>query len=285
MGRQLAWYDDVNEPDSAAAFPELALMNGHQPVPPFHYRWPDITEQFEGGWRLTVQSGMAQHEMKIGVGNRPAYGRMRRRIVAWVDGQPAVERVGADNYPHTGRLASLLKRADGHLVRPAEAPASGYDGFPVARLADIVTGPHVRDALAAHLHEQDVTAWAGYALARRQVSRAASPVPAAQAASPAPAGRWRWCRSSWRTGSGTPKSRPVSLCGTPRTRRPTPWCSRTRSRSCSPRSLTRESPRSARGGPRTNCGSGSAIWIRYELPTFHKQSSQPLRRPRLCTAT
>nr|BFE71205.1 hypothetical protein GCM10020092_045060 [Actinoplanes digitatis] len=96
MGRQLAWYDDVNKPDAAAPFAELTILDGPHSLPPFSHRWPDGPEEFDGGAALVVQNGvsLAPHQDRYrrtrgvrprpaadgGVGRRPARGgRIRHR--------------------------------------------------------------------------------------------------------------------------------------------------------------------------------------------------------------
>ncbi|MBB4762389.1 DUF6884 domain-containing protein [Amorphoplanes digitatis] len=286
MGRQLAWYDDVNKPDAAAPFAELTILDGPHSLPPFSHRWPDGPEEFDGGAALVVQNGVSRHHIRIGTGVRAAYGRDRRRMVVWVDGRPVAGGFGTDDHAHTRRLASTVKDADGRPLGPADPLPVHYLGFPLVRLADVVTGPGPRDAMAVHLPEADTAAWAAYAVARLRTSQ--SDVPAtARRRTPGPTsrGRRRWWGNSWRTGAGTPKNRRESPSGTRPTRLPTRWCSETRSPSFSRSSSTRESPPSGPGGHRTICGNGWDISTRRRSPPTRARSPMRWRGLRRCTGT
>lgn len=64
----------------------------------FEHRWPDATERFDRGWEGTLVVDGRLRRFRHGVGRRVAYGRSRVRTVTWLDGEPRVEGVEADDY-------------------------------------------------------------------------------------------------------------------------------------------------------------------------------------------
>jgi uncharacterized HhH-GPD family protein len=90
------------------------------------------------------------------------YGRSRVHSVTWVEGQPTVESVEADDFNSSGCLLSLIKVTKRHL-RPGDAIPPGYSSFPVVVMADEARGPR---SLAVKLREDDVDGWTRHALLR-----------------------------------------------------------------------------------------------------------------------
>jgi hypothetical protein len=84
---------------------------------------------------------------------------------------------------------SPLKDHAGNLIRPGD-PVPPYAGFPLVSHLEQIVAPYTRDAHAVRLHEDDITSWVGYALARLAVKRAdtggSSVAPAAPAVRPEP---------------------------------------------------------------------------------------------------
>ena len=148
-------------PDS----PEVAVLSTTR-LAPFTYRWPADTESFDRGWDMSVRSGGEAHRVRHGIGHRVVYGRDRVHAVTWVDGQPMVEGVAADDYDDTASLVSVLRVGAKHLVRtPAQIPA-GYAGFDIVDHASEVVAPYTRHALAVKLAADDLVGWARHALLR-----------------------------------------------------------------------------------------------------------------------
>jgi len=101
-----------------------------------------------------------------------------RRIAAYREmGQPlnlapvqtAAEAVAADDYDTSRCLISALKDQEGRIVRPSEEVPGAYAGFPLVSHREQINAPYSRDALAVRLHEDDITSWVGFALARLTV--------------------------------------------------------------------------------------------------------------------
>jgi hypothetical protein len=90
--------------------------------------------------------------LRIGFGTRTTYGRARKRVVVWIDGQPHAEFVGADDFDRSGEVLAELKVPGDHGERlcryPDEAVPERYAAFPIAGLPTRIGGPGVHNAWA-----------------------------------------------------------------------------------------------------------------------------------------
>lgn len=175
LGRQLSWYRQ-HEP-SLTTRSSLAVIDGPTASGPFTYQWPDQLESYDAGWMLKVAHSAGQRSVRIGTTNRHAYGRTRRRLVVWVEGEPVAEAAGTDEHDTNRQLASLLKNAAGHMITPDENVPDPYANFAFVQFREVVSGPYARDGLAVCLTEDDVTGWAAFGLARDLVRRALPDIP------------------------------------------------------------------------------------------------------------
>jgi uncharacterized HhH-GPD family protein len=184
-GEQLAWYDRRSDqstqsetvravPSPAAMFDDLVILDGPHVIGRFTFRWPDATEQFDRGWDLTIEVGGQHHRVRHGLGARLVYGRDRRHSVTLVDDWAAAEGVAPDDYDTSRCLISALKDHAGKLIRPGHPIPAVYAGFPTVSHKDQIVAPYSRNAFAVRLHEDDITSWVGYALARLTVRRDAT---------------------------------------------------------------------------------------------------------------
>jgi uncharacterized HhH-GPD family protein len=197
QGEQLAWY--THEPGDPPAAPadlmadigelllaDLVILDGPHPTGSFRIRWPETTEEFDRGWDVTVETGGKRYRVRHGLGTRQVYGASRRHSVTFIDGWAAAEAAGEDDFEDSRHLISALKAPDGTLVRPGDPIPPPYRTFPLTSQTDHITGPYSRTAVAVRLHEDDLTSWVGYGLARLTVKRATEPA-AADATSRVPA--------------------------------------------------------------------------------------------------
>lgn len=138
---------------------------------PFSFRWPDGTEDFEAGWKCTVNIDGRTHQVKHGLGAREVYGRVRVHTVTWLDGEVQVEGVESDDYPSNQTLISRLRRAGRAAARTwAEVPA-GYDGFTIVDHRREIDAPYSPQCLAVKIAEDDLTSWALHAWLRSRLPR------------------------------------------------------------------------------------------------------------------
>jgi len=199
-GEQLAWYVDQPParaattppadgvpPKTETAVDDLVVLDGPHEVGPFTFRWPDAEEDFDRGWDLDVAVDGKRRNVRHGLTFRRVYGAMRRRSITLIDGAPVAEAVGPDDYNTSRCLISALKDEQNHIVRPGAHVPAAYAGFPLVSHREQIDAPYSRDALAVRLHEDDITSWVGFALARSAVRAgrqptAPAPRPQAQAA-------------------------------------------------------------------------------------------------------
>ena len=104
----------------------------------FSWRWPDRIESYERGWAAVADVDGAEFQIRHGIGRRDAFGRSRLRSVTWVEGEPLVEGVEADDFGQSQSLLSLIKVTKKHL-RPGDNVPPEYAGFVIAVFADEVT--------------------------------------------------------------------------------------------------------------------------------------------------
>ena len=87
-------------------------------IGPFSWRWPEGIESYERGWAAIADVDGTEFQIRHGIGRRDAFGRSRLKSVTWVEGQPLVEGVEADDFDQSQSLLSLIKITK-------EAPAAG----------------------------------------------------------------------------------------------------------------------------------------------------------------
>ena len=94
----------------------------------FSWRWPEGIENYERGWVAIADIDGTEFQIRHGIGQRDAFGRSRIRAVTWVEGEPLVEGVGADDFEQSQALLSLIKITRKHL-RPGDEVPPEYAGF------------------------------------------------------------------------------------------------------------------------------------------------------------
>jgi uncharacterized HhH-GPD family protein len=186
IGEQLEWYDrrleatpgpggsQADPPSLVAASPGLPVG---RPLPmllhlsrldAFSFRWPDSVEDFEYGWEGEVEWDGRRHRVRHGVGRRVVYAQQRPHTVTWLDGAPTVEGVGADDFSDSHALLSLIKAADGSMVRDVAVVSPGYAAFEVVEFRREIDAPYSRRGLAVKIRIDDFPAWAHHALLRNR---------------------------------------------------------------------------------------------------------------------
>jgi uncharacterized HhH-GPD family protein len=88
--------------------------------------------------------------------------------VTWLDGQPMVEGVAADDYPQSGALLSTLRVEGKAHVRDLSDLPIGYAGFTIVRQSNEIIAKYSRRGLAVKILEDDLAAWARHAILRAQ---------------------------------------------------------------------------------------------------------------------
>ena len=91
--------------------------------------------------------------------------RSRLKSVTWIEGEPIVEGVEADDFGQSQSLLSLIKVTKKHL-RPGDYVPPEYAGLVIAVFADEVVGPCSYGSLAVKLRLDNVEGWTRHALLR-----------------------------------------------------------------------------------------------------------------------
>lgn len=160
----------------------LAAGTDWRSVGEFTYEWPthkgkprDV-EEFPEAHRGRVQLDERAATLLIGFTDRRSAGmENRRRAVVFLEGAggsivPAVEFAGANDFQHTGVMASVIKlprtAGAGHRhLRPGMAVPPEYtvEGLKLAVYSDLVQGPHAARSMAvvATKDQLDVMAYHG----------------------------------------------------------------------------------------------------------------------------
>jgi hypothetical protein len=135
-------------------------------IGPFEYQWPAAKEQFESGYETTRNINGRVHTFRLGFTNRQAAGRMRRRIVVWINNWPVVEFAGGNNYESDGLLAGVIKTRDRKQLRPSAKIPEEYKGFHVARYDSIVQGAYASRNMAVIVQKDDLESMIRHAVIR-----------------------------------------------------------------------------------------------------------------------
>jgi uncharacterized HhH-GPD family protein len=146
------------------------------PGTPFVFKWPEGEEQFERVWDLDGVWRSRHYRIRHGLSHRPVYGRNRVHSVTWVEDQPMVEGVEADDYATSRALLSVLRVAGKKLVRTLDEPPDGYESFTWVDHRREIAAKYSKECLALKIVEDDLETWALHVLLR-MASKAAVPPP------------------------------------------------------------------------------------------------------------
>lgn len=156
---------------------QSAAMNPYTEVPryeestfaeigPFDYQWPSVKEHFEKGYETTRTINGRSYLFRVGYTNRRVAGRLRRRVVVWIDNWPLVEFAGSNNYESDGLLASIIKDKNGKQIRPGSRIPEEYKNFRIAQYNSIVQGPFASKNMAIVVTKDDLDTMLRHAIIR-----------------------------------------------------------------------------------------------------------------------
>jgi len=135
-------------------------------IGPFDYKWPVGEEHFESGYETARTINGREHTFKIGFTDRFAAGRIRRRIIVWINNWPLVEFAGGNGYETDGLLASVIKTQGGKQLRPSGKISEEYKNFRIARYDSIVQGPYASRNMAVIVQKDDLESMIRHAIIR-----------------------------------------------------------------------------------------------------------------------
>jgi len=138
----------------------MQIVNITQVTPNYEFRWPggDI-ESYPNSIEYRAVAHDGEHSIRIGFGNRYAYGRERIRVVVWIDNYPQAEFVGADDFDTSGEvLSEIIVPSDGssRICRyPDEPIPERYTMFNTVGLPVRIRAPGVHGACAIAVNIAD----------------------------------------------------------------------------------------------------------------------------------
>ena len=131
-----------------AAIKAVSKLDLHK-IPAFPYTWPGgETEQYNEAYEGTYEDGKFHYEVKIGIGEREAAGKMRKRVTVFLNGRPTVEFAGADDFDKDGLLASVITLPNKKRLKPHQPIPKEYQWFDIRRYDSVVTGPRASTTMA-----------------------------------------------------------------------------------------------------------------------------------------
>lgn len=136
-------------------------------VEAFSYKWPDgAVEEYHEAYEGLVKADGAQIQAKIGIGERPAAGKMRLRVVVFLDGRPTVEFAGVDDFDESGLVAGVITLRNRKRLKPAQRVPDEYRSFQLVRYNTVITGPRAMSAMAVLAKINDYDTMLSHALIR-----------------------------------------------------------------------------------------------------------------------
>lgn len=104
---------------------------------------------------------MQEHVIRIGFGEREAFGSLRQRIVVWIDRPVAIELTGADDFEVSGECLSVLQehRIEGESLKnvrhPDDPVPQRYLMFEPVAMKSRIKGDRVPNAWAVAVNVAD----------------------------------------------------------------------------------------------------------------------------------
>ena len=144
--------------------PDVRLISAGE-LGSFSWRWPEETEHFERGHAALVRFEGREFRIRHGISRRTVYGRPRLHSVTWVENNPTVEGVEADDFARSQSLLSLIKVTKRHL-RPTDPLPPEYAGFTVGVMSEEAAGRYSPRSLAVKIRLDDIEGWSRHALLR-----------------------------------------------------------------------------------------------------------------------
>lgn len=134
---------------------------------PFKFTWPNgWTEEYPHAYEGTLDKESMHFEVKVGVGEREAAGRNRKRVTIFLNGRPTVEFAGADDFAKSGLIASCITLPNKKRLKPNQAVPKEYQSFDIRRYDSVVRGPRAASSMAVVSKIDDLETMVSHAVIR-----------------------------------------------------------------------------------------------------------------------
>jgi len=116
---------------------------------PFQYTWPNgYTEDYPVAYEGTIDKDAMHFEVKIGIGDREAAGKERKRVTVFLNGRPTVEFAGANDFDQSKLIASVITLPNKKRLRPYQPVPKEYQSFDIRRYDSVIKGPRAATTMA-----------------------------------------------------------------------------------------------------------------------------------------
>jgi excisionase family DNA binding protein len=120
-----------------------------QEAPAFQYMWPNrFTEEYALAYEGTFEDASRHFEVKVGVGEREAAGKNRKRVLVLLNGRPTVEFAGIDDFEKSKLVASLITLPNKKRLKPHQPIPKEYRSFDVRQYNSLIKGPRAAKTMA-----------------------------------------------------------------------------------------------------------------------------------------
>jgi len=138
-----------------------------QQVVAFQYTWPNgYTEEYPFAYEGMVSGDNRHFEVKIGIGERVAAGKNRKRVTVFLNGRPTVEFAGADDFENSSLVASVVTLPNKKRLKPHQPVPDEYRSFDIRRYDSVVKGPRAATTMAVVAKIDDFDTMVSHAIIR-----------------------------------------------------------------------------------------------------------------------
>lgn len=138
-----------------------------QEAPGFQYTWPNgVTEEYHPSYEGTFEDISRHFEVKVGVGEREAAGRNRKRVLVLLNGRPTVEFAGEDDFDKTHQVVSLITLPNKKRLKPHQPIPKEYRAFNVKPYNSLIKGPRAATTMAVVAKIDDIETIVSHAVIR-----------------------------------------------------------------------------------------------------------------------
>lgn len=141
------------------------LVSGLQRTEAFQYTWPsgDVEEYLEA-YEGSIEVDKEQVAVKIGIGERHAAGRMRKRVTVFLKGRPTVEFAGVDDFDESHLVTGVVTLPSKKRLMPRQRVPNDYLSFRLVRYNTVVRGPRATSAMAVLTRVDDLMTMVSHAI-------------------------------------------------------------------------------------------------------------------------
>lgn len=138
-----------------------------QQVAAFQYTWPGgETEEYSEAYEGTLNEADTHYEVIIGIGERKAAGKNRKRVTVFLNGRPTVEFAGVDDFESSRLVAGVVTLPDKKRLKPHQTVPYEYRSFNLRRYDSVVKGPRAATTMAVVAKIDDFDTMVSHAVIR-----------------------------------------------------------------------------------------------------------------------